>query len=147
MWQLPSSNSHPWLYIILLCSLLWRLVLQGRTLICTIHQPSWHLFNMFDHLLLLVKGGKTVYFGETGEDSAALVAYFNGIPNVPQHNGTQNPATWMLNVLAMDSINFPEVLPHHCPARPFARHRRCRPGHDACLPHGTVGLRGWSGDL
>eukprot|EP00668_Euglena_longa_P040734 GGOE01053630.1.p1 GENE.GGOE01053630.1~~GGOE01053630.1.p1 ORF type:complete len:1449 (-),score=538.86 GGOE01053630.1:362-4525(-) len=79
----------------------------GRTLICTIHQPSGYLFSMFQHLLLLVRGGKTVFFGETGEDSQALITYFNSIPGALQHDGIQNPATWMLNVIAADGIDFP----------------------------------------
>eukprot|EP00668_Euglena_longa_P020059 GGOE01024953.1.p1 GENE.GGOE01024953.1~~GGOE01024953.1.p1 ORF type:complete len:1437 (+),score=454.40 GGOE01024953.1:1098-5408(+) len=84
----------------------------GRTVICTIHQPSTHLFEMFDHLLLLMRGGKTVFFGETGEMSAHLVKYFNDIPLVPQHDGHQNPATWMLNVLAVEGIDFAEEFLH-----------------------------------
>eukprot|EP00667_Euglena_gracilis_P000307 EG_transcript_307 len=79
----------------------------GRTLICTIHQPSGYLFGMFQHLLLLVRGGKTVFFGETGKESEMLIAYFNAIPGAPQHDGAQNPATWMLNVIATDGIDFP----------------------------------------
>eukprot|EP00667_Euglena_gracilis_P008031 EG_transcript_8125 len=79
---------------------------SGRTLICTIHQPSSYLFNMFAHLLLLTRGGKTVFFGETGHNSCKLVEYFNSIPGTPQHDGEQNPATWMLNVLATEGIKF-----------------------------------------
>eukprot|EP00667_Euglena_gracilis_P007942 EG_transcript_8030 len=81
---------------------------SGRTLICTIHQPSSYLFGMFGNLLLLKRGGKTVFFGETGENSKQLVAYFNAIPGAPQHDGEQNPATWMLNVLATEGVKFDE---------------------------------------
>ncbi|CAN0465941.1 unnamed protein product, partial [Hapterophycus canaliculatus] len=34
-----------------------------RAVICTIHQPSTYLFEMFDSLLLLKKGGQVVFFG------------------------------------------------------------------------------------
>ena len=35
---------------------------DGMTVLCTIHQPSSECFHLFDKLMLLV-GGKTVYFG------------------------------------------------------------------------------------
>ncbi|KAG6330183.1 hypothetical protein ID866_8906, partial [Astraeus odoratus] len=40
---------------------------HGQAILCTIHQPSGELFQMFDRLLLLRKGGQTVYFGDLGE--------------------------------------------------------------------------------
>ena len=46
-----------------------------RAVICTIHQPSAYLFEMFDSLLLLKKGGQPVYFGPLGVDSGNLIAY------------------------------------------------------------------------
>jgi hypothetical protein len=47
-----------------------------------IHQPSAELFQVFDRLLLLKKGGQTVYFGDIGHGSSTMLEYFgrNGAP-------------------------------------------------------------------
>lgn len=47
-----------------------------------IHQPSAELFEIFDRLLLLRKGGQTVYFGDIGDKSSIMLDYFerNGAP-------------------------------------------------------------------
>ena len=52
----------------------------------------------FDELLLLKRGGRTIYFGPTGERSAELVSYFESVPGVPRITDGANPATWMLEV-------------------------------------------------
>lgn len=71
----------------------------GRTIVCTIHQPSAEVFYVFDSLLLLKKGGETVFYGELGPDCRNLIDYFEGIPGVkPLPNG-YNPATWMLECI------------------------------------------------
>ncbi|KAJ5581724.1 hypothetical protein N7535_000344 [Penicillium sp. DV-2018c] len=71
---------------------------HGQAILCTIHQPSAMLFQRFDRLLFLAKGGKTVYFGEIGERSSTLSSYFerNGAPKLP---ADANPAEWMLEVI------------------------------------------------
>lgn len=50
-----------------------NIVGSGRSVICTIHQPSRRLFSYFDHLLLLKRGGEVVYFGPTGEEAKDLL--------------------------------------------------------------------------
>ena len=80
-----------------LCNLMEKLTRNGQAILCTIHQPSAMLFQRFDRLLLLAKGGKTVYFGEIGRNSQTLLNYFarNGGPRLPEG---ANPAEHMLNV-------------------------------------------------
>lgn len=43
-----------------ICSLLRKLADNGQAILCTIHQPSAILFQSFDRLLFLAKGGRTV---------------------------------------------------------------------------------------
>lgn len=43
-----------------------HLVADGTTICATIHSPSQYCFNLFDKLLMLVRG-QIVYFGDTGE--------------------------------------------------------------------------------
>ncbi|GMF13975.1 unnamed protein product [Phytophthora lilii] len=75
---------------------------SGRTIICTIHQPSAEVFFLFDTLMLLQRGGETVYFGELGRNGEALVKYFQGLElprSAPTFKPGENPATWMLDVI------------------------------------------------
>ena len=71
----------------------------GRAIVCTIHQPSTAIFNAFTSLLLLKRGGQTVYFGELGYHSENLVQFFQAAPNVSKMPIYMNPATWMLEVI------------------------------------------------
>ncbi|PRQ25661.1 putative monosaccharide-transporting ATPase [Rosa chinensis] len=70
----------------------------GRTVVCTIHQPSIDIFESFDELFLLKKGGQELYVGPLGRHSCHLIKYFEGIENVSKIKDGYNPATWMLEV-------------------------------------------------
>uniref|UniRef100_H3H5U7 ABC transporter domain-containing protein n=1 Tax=Phytophthora ramorum TaxID=164328 RepID=H3H5U7_PHYRM len=71
----------------------------GRTVVCTIHQPSTEVFSVFDSLLLLKRGGETVFAGELGKNASEMIAYFEGIDGVTKLEDNYNPATWMLEVI------------------------------------------------
>ncbi|KAJ2000482.1 ATP-binding cassette transporter snq2, partial [Coemansia thaxteri] len=87
-----------------------RLAAEGQTILCTIHQPSALLFEQFDRLLLLVRGGHTVYFGDLGHDAQTLIGYFerNGAPKCPS---TANPAEYILDVVGSRTaaIDWPQA--------------------------------------
>lgn len=48
----------------------------GRTVVCTIHQPSIDIFESFDELLLMKRGGQAIYSGQLGQNSCKVVEYF-----------------------------------------------------------------------
>lgn len=70
----------------------------GRTVVCTIHQPSIDIFEAFDELLLMKRGGRIIYAGPLGRHSHKLIEYFEAIPGVPKIEDGYNPATWMLEI-------------------------------------------------
>jgi ABC-type multidrug transport system ATPase subunit len=71
---------------------------SGKLVICTIHQPSRMVLEAFDSMLLMKRGGNTVYFGPIGPSSRELVGYFesNGASKFPFE---ANPAEVMLEVI------------------------------------------------
>ncbi|XP_057978363.1 ABC transporter G family member 42-like [Malania oleifera] len=68
----------------------------GRTVVCTIHQPSIDIFESFDELLLLKRGGQVIYSGPLGQNSHEIIKYFEAIPGAPTIREKFNPAAWML---------------------------------------------------
>lgn len=72
-------------------ALLKQLAQEGRTIICTIHQPSAILFNMLDHLYVIAEGN-CVYTGSTHN----LVPYLNNIGlHCPKH---YEPADFLMEI-------------------------------------------------
>jgi ATP-binding cassette subfamily G (WHITE) protein 2 (PDR) len=78
--------------------LLRKLAAHGQAILCTIHQPSAILFEQFDRLLFLAKGGKTVYYGQVGRESRILIDYFERNGATSYQEG-ENPAEWMLEAI------------------------------------------------
>lgn len=70
----------------------------GQAVLVTIHQPSAQLFAQFDRLLLLQRGGKTVYFGDIGKGCQTIKSYF-GRYGAPCPLDT-NPAEHMIDVVS-----------------------------------------------
>lgn len=67
--------------------LLHKLSRQGRTIVCTIHQPSTKLFELFDNVYFIAKG-QCIYQGAVG----ALVPFLAGSGlDCPKH---YNPADY-----------------------------------------------------
>ncbi|KAL3457147.1 ABC-2 type transporter-domain-containing protein [Aspergillus heterothallicus] len=96
-----------------ICNLMETLTKNGQAILCTIHQPSAMLFQRFDRLLLLAKGGRTVYFGEVGTGAETLMDYFVRNGGTPCPEGA-NPAEHMLEVIgaapgAQTDIDWPAV--------------------------------------
>ncbi|CAI9101369.1 OLC1v1038675C1 [Oldenlandia corymbosa var. corymbosa] len=75
----------------------------GRTIVCTIHQPSIDIFEAFDELLLLKTGGRMIYCGPLGQHSSEVIKYFQGITGVRKIRKNYNPATWMLEITSTSS--------------------------------------------
>ncbi|KAK1362999.1 hypothetical protein POM88_038560 [Heracleum sosnowskyi] len=72
----------------------------GRTVVCTIHQPSIDIFEAFDELFLMKRGGEEIYAGPVGRHSCELIKYFEDIEGASKIKDGYNPATWMLEVTA-----------------------------------------------
>ncbi|KAK3676172.1 hypothetical protein LTR78_003922 [Recurvomyces mirabilis] len=91
-----------------ICAFLRKLADSGQAVLCTIHQPSAILFEQFDRLLFLRKGGQTVYFGDLGKSSRTLLDYFeqNGARACAED---ENPAEYMLEIAASKDIDWHET--------------------------------------
>ncbi|KIJ54162.1 hypothetical protein M422DRAFT_25123 [Sphaerobolus stellatus SS14] len=74
-----------------------KLADAGQAILCTIHQPSALLFESFDRLLLLQRGGETVYFGDVGNDTSRIREYFARYGAVCPPDA--NPAEYMLEAI------------------------------------------------
>ncbi|KAF2455502.1 putative ABC transporter [Lineolata rhizophorae] len=74
----------------------------GQAILCTIHQPNSALFESFDRLLLLERGGRCVYFGDIGPGCLTLLDYLrrHGAECPPD----ANPAEFMLEAIGAGQV-------------------------------------------
>lgn len=70
----------------------------GLITIATIHQPSKIIWDRFDDLLLLTKGGRVAYMGEMGPKSATVLNHFKKLGNADPPPSC-NPADYVLAAL------------------------------------------------
>ena len=68
---------------------------QNVSVICTIHQPSAEVFQLFNRILLLEEGGKTVFFGNA-ED---LEKYYEKYGFGKKTPVEKNPADWAIEAI------------------------------------------------
>ncbi|EPE27473.1 P-loop containing nucleoside triphosphate hydrolase [Glarea lozoyensis ATCC 20868] len=85
-----------------ICTLLRKLADHGQTILCTIHQPSSLLLQNFDKILLIERGGQTVYFGDLGSQCRTMVSYLESKGARPLNAG-ESAAEWMMEVIGNDS--------------------------------------------
>lgn len=84
-------------------ALLQSLARDGRTIVCTIHQPSAAVFEMFDNVYLLVDG-KCLYDGSAKN----TIDYFSNIGlQCPKYH---NPADFMIEVVTKEYGDYTDQL-------------------------------------
>ncbi|CAK9006654.1 unnamed protein product [Durusdinium trenchii] len=88
-----------------------RMSQLGMTSVLVVHQPRFSLFSLFDDVLLLGKGGRTVYFGPP--KSAKLCPFGLGFV-MPK---SENPADWFMDLISGEVPN--QKIPHFVPEMLF----------------------------
>lgn len=84
--------------------ILSNLARAGRTVICTIHQPSWSIFQTFDRIMLLSKGNLMFY-----DRTERISDFFRGMNFVvPEF---ENPADYYMRIL-QESSKRDTILQH-----------------------------------
>lgn len=77
-----------------LVGMMKELASRGKTIICTIHQPSSRVFSMFDQLCLLAEG-RTAYMGPTTD----AINFFSQLGHICPE--LYNPADFYIRTLAV----------------------------------------------
>ncbi|PSN72884.1 putative ATP-binding cassette transporter [Corynespora cassiicola Philippines] len=86
-----------------ICLLLRKLADNGQAILCTIHQLSSTLLQMFVRLLLIGKEGRTIYSGPLGKNGITLVRYLES-KGARRCAPDENPAEWMMEVTHPTSL-------------------------------------------
>jgi len=131
--------------------LLRQLADRGQAVLATIHQPSAVLFQQFDRLLFLAKGGKTVYFGDIGPNSSTVLDYFAG-KGARTCGKDENPAEYIVEIVAAvqpenSSGGWSEVWRGSGEQRMMLSEMDQLLGKDVGMPSGRQGATILEGDL
>ncbi|TKR76842.1 hypothetical protein L596_017920 [Steinernema carpocapsae] len=86
-------------------SVLKKLARSGKTIICTIHQPSWELYNMFDKVCYLA-AGRVAFMGAPKKAIDLMEACGYKCP------ASCNPADMIIETLAVTAVRKEECLDH-----------------------------------
>jgi ABC-type multidrug transport system ATPase subunit len=70
----------------------------GLITLATIHQPSKQIWDAFDDVCILVRGGRVAYMGESGESSRTVLGHFESVSGVSPPKGC-NPADYCLSII------------------------------------------------
>ena len=81
-----------------------RVVETGRTVVCTVHQPSAEIFFLFDRLLLLSPGGRLVYLGPVGEAAREVTSFMSAMTRISMPSSHDNPAEWAMTALRVMEV-------------------------------------------
>ncbi|CAG2106966.1 unnamed protein product [Medioppia subpectinata] len=77
--------------------LLKAMACEGRTIVCTIHQPSSQVFALFDHLLLMTDG-RVAFMGTNGEVKNFFASHGYICP------ANYNPSDYYMNQLGRNHV-------------------------------------------
>ncbi|KAI1116059.1 ABC transporter PeaB1 [Nemania sp. NC0429] len=88
---------------IMIGRLLRKLADSGQTVVCTIHQPAAELMELFEHLLLLVPGGRLAYDGPLGDKCSTALDYFARFARPCGAN--ENPAEYLIEVVREGTLD------------------------------------------
>lgn len=95
------------------------LVNDGTTICATIHSPSSYTFNLFDRVIMLVRG-QVVYFGERGHSMIEFVK--SSAPDVKEYVAGCNDAEYVVDLITeADRLGKGEEFAAHYEQSPLCR--------------------------
>ena len=100
----PTSGLDATTSLQLIKSLATLATAHNRTVVTTIHQPRAEIFEMFDHVVLLGKGGHLIYAGKAGEAAGYIDQNVSHISLADY----DNPADFVIDAMG---LNAPSPLP------------------------------------
>ena len=90
--------------------ILRKLARQGRNVICTIHQPSSQIVEMFDKVLLLAEG-RTAFLGEVSAANQFLETC--GFPCPSHYNPADHWVEVSVSIYLLDNLNLVKTIMTH----------------------------------